>query len=299
MKNISSIGIVVLGAIIIVVALLSAYTVREDQQALVLRFGDPIHTENAYGVEEDAGLKFRVPFIDEVRYYDRKNLVLDLAGQPILASDQERLVVDAFIRYRITDIKQFYEAFNTRAAAEIQMKGIIDSLVRDVLGSVESQEIVSGQRVELMNSIESRANARATAGSFGLIIEDVRIKRADLPTENAVRVFNRMAADRQEQSAEKRGEGEREKRTIIATADKDVQILIANARKESEIIRGDGDGQRNAIYAKAYNLDPEFFAFYRSMQAYETGLTSGTTYVLSPDSDFLSYLDDQSGGSRR
>lgn len=291
-------GVIVIVAVLVLLALMSAYTVREDQQALVLRFGDPISTENAYGVEEDAGLKFRMPLIDEVRYYDRKNLVLDLAGQPILASDQERLVVDAFIRYRITDIKQFYEAFNTRAAAEIQMKGIIDSLVRDVLGSVESQEIVSGQRVDLMNAIETRANARAAAGSFGLIIEDVRIKRADLPQENAERVFNRMAADRQEQSAEKRGEGEREKRTIIATADKDVQILIANARKEAEIIRGDGDAQRNAIYAAAYNLDPEFFAFYRSMEAYRTGLKGSTTYVLSPDSDFLSYLDDQRGPRR-
>ena len=192
-------------------------------------------------------------------------------------------------------MRQFYEAFNTRASAEIQMKNILDSLIRDTLGSVESPEIISGQRADLMNAIEDRSNARAAAGRFGLKIEDVRIKRADLPNENASRVFNRMAADRQEQSAEKRGEGERSKRTIKAEADKDVQILLANARKQAEIIRGQGDKERNRIYADAYNLDPEFFAFYRSMEAYKIGLGRNSSYVLSPDSDFLGYLDDQSG----
>lgn len=294
--------IVGLGIVLIIIAFIASqafYTVREDKQALVLRFGEPVRSENAYNVEEDAGLKFKIPVIESVRFYDRKNLVLDLLPQPILASDQERLVVDAFIRYRITDVQQFYEAFNTRTAAEIQLKNILDSLIRDTLGSVESPEIISGQRADLMNAIEARSNARAQAGRFGLKIEDVRIKRADLPSENASRVFNRMAADRQEQSAEKRGEGERSKRTIIAEADKDVQILLADARRKAEIIKGEGDKERNRIYAEAYNLDPEFFAFYRSMLAYEKGLGKKSTYVLSPDSDFLGYLDDQSGPRRR
>lgn len=299
MKSINSMALVIIMGIAIIVAIASTYTVREDQQSLVLRFGDPVRSENAYGIEEDAGLKFKIPFIEEVRYYDRKNLVLDLPPQPVLASDQERLIVDAFIRYRINDVQQFYEAFNTRAAAEVQMSGILDSLVRDTLGSVESQEIISGIRADLMNSIESRANERASEGSFGLVIEDVRIKRADLPSENAAQVFNRMAADRQEQSADKRGQGERSKRTIRAEADKDVQILIAEARKKAEILRGEGDQQRNAIYADAYNLDPEFFAFYRSMEAYRKGLGGKTSYILSPDSDFLSYLDNQNGPKRR
>ena len=275
------------------------YTTREDKQSLVLRFGEPMRVENEFGVEENAGLKLKVPFIETVTHYDRKNLVLDLKAQPILASDQERLLVDAFIRYRITDVQSFYEAFATRPRAELQLSNVLDSLIRDVLGSVESQEIISGQRVDLMNAIETRANARALAGKFGLIIEDVRIKRADLPQENADRVFERMAADRQEQSAEKRGEGERSKRTITAEADKEVEILLANARRDSEIIRGEGDQKRNAIYAEAYNKDPEFFAFYRSMQAYEKGLIGSTTYVLSPDSDFLGYLDSQGGKRRR
>ncbi len=289
-----------IGAIllILIIALSQVfYTVREDKQSLVLRFGEPVRTENAFGVEEDAGLKLKIPGIEKVNHYDRKNLVLDLPAQSILASDQERLRVDAFIRYRITDVRAFYEAFNTRARAEQQLRNVIDSLVRDVLGGVESQEIISGQRADLMNAIETRANARAIAGKFGVEIEDVRIKRADLPAENAQRVFDRMAADRQEQSAEKRGEGERSKRTIVAEADKEVEILLANARRDAEIIRGEGDQKRNAIYAEAYNKDPEFFAFYRSMQAYEKGLVGSTTYVLSPDSDFLGYLDNQ-GGSR-
>ncbi|WP_416877701.1 protease modulator HflC [Litorimonas sp.] len=295
MQNGKLIGIGIALVILVIILMSSFYTVREDKQALVLRFGDPVRSENAYGVEEDAGLKFKIPLIEEVRLYDRKNLVLDLDSEPILASDQERLVVDAFIRYRITDVRQFYEAFNTRNVAEIQLSNILDSLSRDILGSVESSEIISGQRFDLMNAIEDRANARATAGRFGLRIEDVRIKRADLPPENAARVFERMSADRQEQSAEKRGQGERAKRTIKAEADKDVEILLANARKQAEIIRGEGDKERNRIYAEAYNLDPEFFAFYRSMEAYRKGLGQKSTYVLSPDSDFLGYLDDQSG----
>jgi len=239
----------VFGAILLVAIIILSqvfYTTREDKQSLVLRFGEPVRTENAFGVEEDAGL-------------------------------------DAFIRYRITDVRSFYEAFATRPRAEIQMSNVLDSLIRDVLGSVESQEIISGQRVDLMNAIETRANERAVAGKFGLIIEDVRIKRADLPQENADRVFERMAADRQEQSAEKRGEGERSKRTITAEADKEVEILLANARRDSEIIRGEGDQRRNAIYAEAYNKDPEFFAFYRSMQAYERGLQGSTDWWVYSD----------------
>lgn len=295
MRSKTLIGIVIGLFIIVVIAMMSFYTVREDKQALVLRFGEPVRSENAYGIEEDAGLKFKVPLIENIRQYDRKNLVLDLESQPVLAADQERLIVDAFIRYRITDVRQFYESFNTRNTAEVQLSNILDSLIRDILGSVESFEIISGQRLDLMNAIEDRANARAEAGSFGLRIEDVRIKRADLPPENAARVFERMSADRQEQSAEKRGEGERAKRTIMAEADKDVQVLLANARKKAEIIRGEGDKERSRIYAEAYNLDPEFFAFYRSMEAYRKGLGKNSSYVLSPDSDFLSYLDDQGG----
>jgi len=178
-----------IGIVLLIILSQVFYTVREDKQTLVLRFGEPVRTENAYGVEEDAGLKFKIPLIENYTHYDRKNLVLDLKAQPVLASDQERLLVDAFIRYRITDVKSFYEAFATRPRAEIQLSNVLDSLIRDVLGSVESQEIISGQRVDLMNAIETRANDRAEAGKFGLIIEDVRIKRADLPQENADRVM--------------------------------------------------------------------------------------------------------------
>ena len=160
------------GVAVVAIILLSQcfYTTREDKQSLVLRFGEPMRVENEFGVEENAGLKFKVPFIENVTHYDRKNLVLDLKAQPVLASDQERLLVDAFIRYRITDVQSFYEAFATRPRAEIQLSNVLDSLIRDVLGSVESQEIISGQREDLMNAIETRANARALAGKFGLVI---------------------------------------------------------------------------------------------------------------------------------
>ena len=244
----------VIGVIILLIASQFFYTVREDKQALVLSFGDPVRTENAYGVDEDAGLKFKLPIVESVRHYDRKNLVLDLPGQSILASDQERLVVDAFIRYRIDNVQEFYETFNTRERAEIQLRNVIDSLIRNILGGVESQEIISGQRVSLMNAIQDRANARAEEGKFGLIVEDVRIKRADLPNENETRVFDRMAADRQEQSAEKRGEGERSKRTIEAEAKKEVDNHLAIAWHDVEIIPGQGDPYWGSMSADGFPL---------------------------------------------
>ena len=299
MNKLGNTALVVVLGIIALLAFLSVYTVREDQQALVLRLGDPVKTENAYGVEDDAGLKYKLPLIEQVRFYDRRNLELDLDPNRILASDQEALLVDAFLRYRITDVQKFYERFNTQAAAEVQMKGILDSLLRDTLASVPSQEIIAGQRATLMQQIEDRANSRAEQGNFGVTFIDVRIGRADLPDSVEETVFQRMIADRNEESEQNLGEGSREAQNIRAEAAKTREITLADADRQAAIIRGEGDSEQNRIYAEAYNLDPEFFAFYRSMEAYRKGLGEGTTYVLSPDSDFLSYLDDQRGGSRR
>ena len=299
MRNLSGIGLVVVMGVISLLALLSVFTVEEDEQALVLQFGEPVRTENAYGIEDDAGLKYKIPLVQTVRLYDRRNLELDLSEQEILASDQERLTVDAFVRYRITDLQTFYERFNTRGAAEAQMRGVLDSLLRDSLASVESQDIIAGKRAELMTQILSRANIRAEAENYGVTFVDVRIKRADLPKTVADQVFQRMNADRGEDSARNRGEGERESKNIRAEAAKQVEITLAEAQKQAEIIRGEGDNTAIRIYAEAYNQDPEFYAFYRSMEAYRNGLGEGTTYVLSPDSDFLSYLDNQRGGQRR
>lgn len=299
MRNLSGIGLVVVMGVISLLALLSVFTVEEDEQALVLQFGEPVRTENAYGIEDDAGLKYKIPLVQTVRLYDRRNLELDLSEQEILASDQERLTVDAFVRYRITDLQTFYERFNTRGAAEAQMRGVLDSLLRDSLASVESQDIIAGKRAELMTQILNRANIRAEAENYGVTFVDVRIKRADLPKTVADQVFQRMNADRGEDSARNRGEGERESKNIRAEAAKQVEITLAEAQKQAEIIRGEGDNTAIRIYAEAYNQDPEFYAFYRSMEAYRNGLGEGTTYVLSPDSDFLSYLDNQRGGQRR
>lgn len=288
-----------IAALFIIPQLQPAYIVREDEQALVLRFGAPDRSENALGQEDNAGLKFKIPFIENVRIYDRRNIELDLEPEPILASDQERLIVDAFVRYKITNVEDFYRRFFTRRQGEQTMRNDFDALLRNTLAEVPSQEIIAGQRLQLMKEILDRANALALESEWGVEFIDVRIMRADLPVTVAEEVFDRMVNDRNEQAAERRGVGERESRTIRAQAARTKEVTLAEARKQSEIIRGDGDQQRNAIYADAYNLDPEFFAFYRSMQAYERSLVDGTTYVLSPDSDFLGYLADQSGPRAR
>lgn len=295
MKNVGLIGTAIALAVIAIVVYSAAYTVREDEQSLVLRFGDPVKTENAYGVEDDAGLKFKIPFIETVREYDRKNLELDLQPQLILASDQERLNVDAFLRYRITDVQKFYERFNTRRIAENQMKGILDSLLRDTLASVPSQEIISGQRAQLMKQILDRANNRASAGNFGVTFIDVRIMRADLPETVEEQVFQRMIADRNEETNRNLGDGSRQAQQILAEAQKTKDITIANAQKQSELIKAEGDSEQNRIYAEAYSVDANFFEFYRSMEALRNGFGGNTSYVLSPDSDLLSYLENDRG----
>jgi len=281
MKNLAAYPVIIVLAVIGLLIYLSAYTVREDQQSLVLRFGDPVKSENAYGVEEDAGLKFKIPLIETVRNYDRKNLELDLKPQLILASDQERLNVDAFLRYRITDVQKFYERFNTRGIAESQMKGILDSLLRDTLASVPSQEIISGQRAKLMKQILDLANIRADSGNFGVTFIDVRIVRADLPETVEEQVFQRMIADKNEETNRYLGEGSREAQKILAEAQKTKVISIANAQREAELIKAKGDSEQNRIYAEAYNVDKDFFEFYRSMEALRKGFGGNTSYVLS------------------
>ena len=274
---------------------MSVFTVNQWEQALVLRFGEPVRTENAWPAEQDAGLKFKMPFMDNVVVFDRRNLELDMEPEEILASDQERLLVDAFVRYRVTDVRQFYETLRDRARGEGQMKRIMDSTLRDVLGRVDSNEIISGQRAGLMDEIEAIGNRKAKEDNWGLEIIDVRIRTADLPQQNAERVFNRMRTDRERESAEKKAQGVKQAITIKAQTDKTVIVTLANAREQSEIIKGDGDGQRNKIYADAYNLDADFYEFYGTMESYRLGLRKGTNIVTSPDNDFLSYLSNQHG----
>ena len=294
-----ALSVLVVVAILLIVALFSAFTVDQREQALILRFGKADRVENGWGSDADAGLKFRVPIADKVVYLDRRNLEIDLKPVELLASDQERLVVDAFVRYRIVDPVKFYQSLRDKRGAELKLQSVMDSTLRDVLGGVDTPEIISGRRAELMEAIQSTSNRVATNQGLGVEIIDVRIVRADLPKENAEKVFDRMVTQRQQEAAGIRAEGAERAQEIRATAQKDATLIVAEAQQKAEIIRGEGDAERNRIYAEAYNLDPEFFSFYRRMEAYKKGLADGTTYVLSPDSDFLSYLDDQRGGTRR
>ncbi len=299
MKN-TNIFAIVLAGIVIIIAFNCLHTVREWEQALVLEFGQAKRVENAWGQEAKAGLKFKKPY-ETVVTIDRRNLEIDLKPVELLASDQERLVVDAFVRYRISDATTFYEALQNELGAQQKLQSIMDSTLRDVLGRVDSPEIISGRRAELMAEIQQVANAVAKNQTLGVEIIDVRIKRADLPQENAQRVFQRMVTQREQEASGIRAEGAERAQEITATAEKEAIIIKAEAQKRAEIIRGEGDKKTNRVYAEAYTKDPEFFAFYRRMEAYRKGLKEGSTYVLSPDSDFLGYLDNQQGqrGPRR
>ncbi|RZV43415.1 MAG: protease modulator HflC [Acidimicrobiales bacterium] len=294
MKSLST--LVIAAIVAVVILFFCTFTVNQWSQALVLEFGQAQRVENAWGEEPDAGLKFKKPW-EKVVTLDRRNLEIDLKPVELLAADQERMVVDAFVRYRILDAVKFYETLRNEIGAQQKLQSIMDSTLRDVLGRVETAEIISGRRAELMAEIQSITNATAQdeTNDLGVEIIDVRIKRADLPKENAERVFARMITERNQRAAQIRAEGEKRSREIRATAEKTDTVTVANAQEQSSKIKGQGDAERNKTYADAYNLDPEFFAFYRSMEAYKKGLTKGTTYVLSPDSDFLGYLDDQQG----
>ena len=290
------IAVVLLG-IIAVIVLLCTHTVKEWEQALILEFGQAKRVENAWGEPPEAGLKFKLPY-EKVVTLDRRNLEVDLAPVELVASDQERLVVDAFVRYRIVDGIKFYQALQTERGAQLQLQSIMDSTLRDVLGRVDRPNIIAGRRAELMAEIQQVSNNVVKDKDFGIEIIDVRIKRADLPPANTEQVLNRMVTERKQIADLIRSEGREEAQEITSTAEKDATIIRAEAQQKAEITRGEGDQERNAVYAEAYNQDPEFFAFYRSMEAYQTGLTSGTTYVLSPDSDFLGYLGNQRGPRR-
>ncbi|WP_298911813.1 protease modulator HflC [uncultured Algimonas sp.] len=298
MKNPRLIMLAVLGGLIILAIFASLFTVEEHEQAIVFQFGEAQRVENPWGEEADAGLKVKTPFIENVVYLSRRNLEVDLRPVELLASDQERLVVDAFVRYRIIDAIRFYETLRNEAGAQNQLQTIFDSTLRDVLGRATQPEIISTRRSELMAEIQSVADAVAEQENLGIDIIDVRIKRADLPEANYQRVFDRMVSQRTLEANLLRAEGLERAREIRATAERQATVIQAEAQKQAEIIRGEGDGRRNAIYAAAFEQDPEFFAFYRSMEAYRRGLGERSTFVLSPDSDFLGYLDNQMGSRR-
>ncbi len=265
------------------VVYLSLFTVKEINQAIVLQFGDPKK------IITTAGLQFKIPFIQNVVFLDRRILSLDPAPEEVIASDQKRLIVDAFARFKIVDPLKFYISVGNERVARSRLATIINSRLRNVLGKQSLATLLSKDRAKQMALIQEGVNTEAE--KFGIEIIDVRIKRADLPQANSEAIFRRMQTEREREAKEFRARGAEMAVTITSTADKEVTVILANADKQSEIMKGEGDGIRNKIFADAFGQDPEFFSFYRAMQAYEKALIGGeTTMILSPDSDFFKFF---------
>ena len=266
-----------------VVIFQSLFVVQEISQAIVLQFGDPKK------IVTKAGLNFKLPFIQNVVYLDKRILNLDNDPEEVIAADQKRLIVDAFARFKIVDPLKFYISVGNERVARSRLSTIINSRIRGVLGTQELATLLSTDRARQMQIIQSQVNQEAQ--NFGINIVDVRIKRADLPPANSEAIYKRMQTEREREAKEFRAQGAEIAQKIRSTADKDVTVILAQANKKSEIMKGEGDGQRNKIFADAFGRDPQFFAFYRAMQAYEKALIGGeTSLVLSPDSDFFKFF---------
>tara|TARA_Y100000590_G_scaffold469371_1_gene656600 strand:- start:3758 stop:4633 length:876 start_codon:yes stop_codon:yes gene_type:complete len=287
-KKIGLTGLIILllGSIILLFS--AAFTVHQTKQALILRFGEAIR------IVTEPGLHFKVPIADDAVYIDKRILDLDSESQEVIASDQKRLVVDAYSRYKITDALKYYQSVQTETRANARLSQILNSAVRRVLGESTFEEIVRDKRPILMKRITDQVNKEAAA--LGMSIVDVKIRRADLPEANSQAVYNRMKTAREKEANDIRARGAEQAKIITSIADRDSKIIIAEANKISEITRGEGDAERNSLYAEAYGKDPEFFKFYRSMVAYEESLKSGDTrLVISPDTDFFDYFKNPLG----
>jgi membrane protease subunit HflC len=269
--------------VLAVVAYQSLFVVQEVNQAIVLQFGDPKK------IITKPGLNYKIPFIQNVAYLDRRVLNLDNPPEEVIAVDQKRLIVDAFARFKIVDPLKFYISVGNERVARSRLATIINSRIRSVLGTQELATLLSTDRAVHMATIQNDVNTEAQ--NFGIKIVDVRIKRADLPQANSEAIYKRMQTEREREAKEFRAQGAEMAAKITSTADKEVTVILANANKQSEIMKGEGDGQRNRIFADAFGRDPEFFAFYRAMQSYETALIGGdTSLILSPDSDFFKFF---------
>jgi modulator of FtsH protease HflC len=272
-------------------AYMSYYIVHQNEQALLLTVGKPT------GVIDKPGLNWKIPLYQTVEFFDKRILDLETKPQEITASDQKRLIVDAFARYKIVDPLKFYQTITNESGVRRTLGPIIDSSLRRVLGGATFQELVRDKREDLMKRIAKQVNEEGK--DLGLEVVDVRIKRADLPPQNSKSVFDRMRAERQREAAEFRAEGAAEANRIRATADREATVIKAEATRKSDVLRGEGEGERNSVFAEAYGKDIDFFRFYRNMQAYEAGIKPGTKMLLSPDSEFLKYLTNPSGVARQ
>jgi membrane protease subunit HflC len=288
MRNIAGLVIAVVIVLLLLVGYGGLFTVYQTRQALVVRLGEPVR------MISEPGLHVKVPFIDTVILIDNRILDLENAAQEVFASDQRRLMIDAFARYRIIDPLRFYQTVSNIEGANLRLSSLLNAALRRVLGEATLIHVVRDDRAALMARVREQLDREARA--FGIEVVDVRIRRADLPEQNSQAVYQRMQTERQRQAASIRGEGSQKSQEIRAKADRDVTVLVADAQSRAEQTRGQGDGERNRIFAEAYTKDPGFFAFYRTMQAYEAGLRAGDTrLVLRPDSDFFKYFGNPSG----
>lgn len=265
------------------------FIVDERKRALVLQFGQVVGQPIS-----EPGLNLKIPFIQNVVFFEDRILPLETTSLEITPLDDRRLVVDAFARWRIVDTVQFRRAVTDEVAALPRLERILTASLREVLGSVGSDSILSDARNDLMNRI--RDASRRSASELGVEIVDVRIRRADLPEQNLQATYERMQAERQREAADERARGAEAAQRVRANADRQAVELVSEARREAEVIRGQADAQRNGIFAEAFGRDPEFFAFFRSMTAYERAFAGGnSSMVISPDSDFFNYLKDRNG----
>lgn len=289
-RTLAILGIVVLIAGII--AFSALFTVHQTQQALVLQFGEPKR------VVRDSGLHAKLPFIQNVVFLDKRMLSYDGSGEEVIASDRKRLVVDSFLRYRIDDPLRFYQTVGNEAVARQRLNALLTSSLRQVIGTVPLQSVLTGERAQLMSQIAQRVNAEAK--DLGISIADVRIKRADLPEANNQAIYARMKTEREREAREFRAQGAEISQRIRSRADREKTVLLAEAQKQAQILRGEGDGNAIRIFAEAFGTDIDFFTFYRSMQAYRESLGGeDTTMVLSPDSDFFRYFGSMLGEGGR
>jgi membrane protease subunit HflC len=273
--------------LILIVAYMSLFTVQQTEQTIVLRFGEPVD------VVTDPGLHFKAPW-NSVINIDKRILDLENPSQEVIASDQKRLVVDAFARYRIKNALRFYQSVGSIQAANLQLTTLLNAALRRVLGEVTFITVVRDDREKLMGRIRELLDREADG--YGIQVVDVRIRRADLPEQNSQAVYDRMKTERQREAAEFRAQGGQKSQEIRSKADREATVIIAEANSTADQTRGSGDAERNRLFAEAYGKDPDFFAFYRSMTAYETGLrSSDTRYLLRPDSNFFRYFSNPSG----
>jgi len=278
----SRISLIILG-LLGIIAYLSIFTVFEIKNAIVLQFGDPKR------VIMEPGLNFKIPFVQNVVFIDNRILDIDAPPAEVIASDQKRLIVDAYVKFKIIDVLDFYKTLGNENVARSRISAIVNSRIRSVLGERPLAAVLSEDRANLMKEITALVETEVNA--FGISIVDVRIKRADLPEANSEAIFRRMQTEREREAKEFRAQGAEIAQRIRSTADKDVTIIKSQAEKKANIIRGEGDGEANRVFAEAFNTDPEFFAFFRAMQAYAEGLqNSDTTMILSPDSEFFKYF---------